>query len=85
MAEFAPLRQSLEDVVDGLGELSTHTTAVVTLARAVADELDGGAVGNAALVKQYRDLLGALVVDDDADPIADLLAQLRDASPTGAA
>ena len=34
-----PIRQSLEDVVAAHKELSPHLIAVVTLARAVADEL----------------------------------------------
>lgn len=74
-----PIRQSLEDVVAAHKELSPHLIAVVTLARAVADELDGGQTSNAALVKQYRDLLEGLAVDDGStDPIEELLRKLRD-------
>ena len=80
------IRQSLEDVIAAHAELTPRLVALVTLARAVADELDGGQTANAALVKQYRDLLEGLAVDDDtADPIGDLLAKLRDAAPTGPA
>lgn len=80
------IRQSLEDVIAAHEELTPRLMALVTLARAVADELDAGQTANAALVRQYRDLLEGLAVDDDtADPIGDLLAQLRDAAPTGPA
>ena len=77
------IRRTLEDLVATLGDLSPHQVAVVTVARAVADELDGGQTSNAALVKQYRDLLGGLVVDDDrADPIEDLLTRILNGSPS---
>lgn len=72
-----PIRQSLEDVVAELGELNAERLAVVTVARAVADQLDAGAIGNAALVKQYRDLLGGLAVAEEAaDPIREVLSRI---------
>jgi len=77
-----PIRQSLEDIVSVRSDWSPHLLAMVTLARAVADELDGGQTSNAALVKQFRDLLEGLnVADDGPDPIEALLSQLRDAAP----
>jgi len=81
--EHPPIRQSLEDLVDSLGSLSVAEVAVVTLARAVADELDNGQTSNAALVKQFRDLLEALTRDDSADddPIGAVLTRILNASP----
>ena len=79
--DYLPIRQSLEDVVACRSAWSPHLSAVVTLARAVADELDNGQTANAALVKQFRDLLEGLSVDDDGpDPIDALLAEIRDAA-----
>lgn len=79
------IRQSLEDVIEAHGALSPHLVAVVTLARAVADELDGGQTANAALVKQYRDLLEGLAVDDDPDDMyGEMLAAFLDEAEAGA-
>ena len=77
------IRESLEDVVASLGGLSAHERATVTLARAVADELDGGQTANAALVKQFRDLLEALNRDAgaDDDPVGAVLTRILNASP----
>ena len=79
-----PIRASLESLIDSLGELSVHDVAVVTLARAVADELDNGQTSNAALVKQFRDLLEGLSRDDDdgPDPIGAVLARILHEAPT---
>ena len=82
--EHPPIRQSLEALVAELGVLSALESAVVTLARAVADELDGGQTSNAALVKQFRDLLEALNRDDDsADPIGEVLTRILDSATAG--
>jgi hypothetical protein len=79
---MALIRESLEDVVASLGALSAHERATVTLARAVADELDGGQTANAALVKQFRDLLEALNrdADSDDDPIGAVLTRILNSS-----
>ena len=80
---MSAIRESLEELVSELGDLSAGDRAVVTLARAVADELDGGQTSNAALVKQFRDLLEVLTRDDgaDDDPIGDVLSRILNASP----
>ena len=80
---MSAIRESLEELVSELGVLSAGDRAVVTLARAVADELAGGQTSNAALVKQFRDLLEVLARDDgaDDDPIGDVLSRILNASP----
>ena len=81
---MSAIRESLEELVAELGDLSAGDRAVVTLARAVADELDSGQTSNAALVKQFRDLLEVLTRDDgaDDDPIGDVLARILHSSPS---
>lgn len=71
-------RVALEELVAELGDLNAATRAVVQLARDVADQLDGGQTANAALVKQYRDLLEGLADVESDDPSAALLALVRD-------
>lgn len=71
-------RAALEELVGELGDLNAATRAVVQLARDVADQLDAGQTANAALVKQYRDLLGGLADVKSDDPSAALLALVRD-------
>ena len=71
-------RAALEELVAELGKLNAATRAVVQLARDVADQLDAGQTANAALVKQYRDLLGGLADVKSVDPSAALLALVRD-------
>lgn len=73
-------RAALEELVGELGELNAATRAVVQLARDVADQLDAGQTANAALVKQYRDLLGGLADAKPNDRTAEVLTFLRDSA-----
>lgn len=84
-----PIRSTFELLVESLGELSPHQVAVAELGRHIADRIDADGPRNAALVKNYADLLGELAegVDDDdgADPIGDVLTRILNSSPSGAA
>lgn len=73
-------RAALEELIAELGELNAATRAVVQIARDVADQLDAGQTANAALVKQYRDLLGGLADVKSDDPAGAVLAVIRDAA-----
>ena len=73
-------RAALEELVAELGDLNAAARAVVQLARDVADQLDGGQTANAALVKQYRDLLGGLADVKSEDPAKSVLSVIRDAA-----
>ena len=84
--DHPPIRATFEQLVASLGALSPYQVALAELGRHIADRIDADGPRNAALVKNYADLLGELAAgvedDDGADPIGDVLARiLNEASP----
>ena len=94
-------RQALEDLVARLTSADALLSPgpLVELARTLADDMDAGESHpcekckhpmvfghNAALVKQYRDLVEGIAGDaNGSSPVDSLLAKIRNASATGAA
>ena len=83
-----PIRATFEQFVESLGVLTPHRVALAELGRHIADRIDADGPRNAALVKNYADLLGELAAgveaDDGADPIGDVLARILNEATPGA-